>query len=65
MEDISIICITTLSSAPSARATNRTIRFEKTRPTDWINLTGCRTGNGDQLSSTQAEPGQAIKSTVA
>ena len=27
--------------------------------------TGCRTGNGDQLSSTQAEPGQAIKSAVA
>ena len=27
--------------------------------------TGCRTGNGDQLSSSQAEPGQAIKSAVA
>ena len=28
-------------------------------------LTGCRAGNGDQLSSNQAEPGQAIKSAVA
>ena len=28
-------------------------------------LTGCRTGNGDQLNSTQAQPGQAIKSAVA
>ena len=27
--------------------------------------TGCRTGYGDKLSSTQAEPGQAIKSAVA
>ena len=27
--------------------------------------TGCRTGNGDQLSSSQAEPGHAIKSAVA
>ena len=29
------------------------------------NLTGCRTGNGEKLSSSQAEPGQAIKSAVA
>ena len=28
-------------------------------------LTGCRTGNGEKLSSSQAEPGQAIKSAVA
>ena len=28
-------------------------------------LIGCRTGNGDQLSSNQAEPGQAINSAVA
>ena len=28
-------------------------------------LTGCRTGNGGKLSSTQAEPGQAINSAVA
>ena len=26
---------------------------------------GCRTGNGEKLSSSQAEPGQAIKSAVA
>ena len=29
---------------------------------DW---TGCRTGNGEKLSSSQAEPGQDIKSAVA
>ena len=29
---------------------------------DW---TGYRTGNGEKLSSSQAEPGQAIKSAVA
>ena len=29
------------------------------------NMTGCRTGNGEKLSSSQAEPGQAIKSAVA
>ena len=28
-------------------------------------LPGCRTGNGEKLSSTQAEPGQAIRSAVA
>ena len=28
-------------------------------------LTVCRTGNGEKLSSSQAEPVQAIKSTVA
>ena len=28
-------------------------------------LIGCHTGNGDQLSSNQAEPGQAINSAVA
>ena len=28
-------------------------------------LTGCRTGNGEKLSSSQAEPGQAIKSAAA
>ena len=28
-------------------------------------MAGCRPGNGDQLSSTQAEPGQAITSAVA
>ena len=27
--------------------------------------TGCITGNGEKLSSTQAEPGQAMKSAVA
>ena len=29
------------------------------------NWTGCRTGNREKLSSSQAEPGQAIKSAVA
>ena len=28
-------------------------------------MTGCRTGNGEKLSSSQAEPGQAITSDVA
>ena len=28
-------------------------------------LTGCRTGNGEKLSNSQAEPAQAIKSAVA
>ena len=28
-------------------------------------LTGCRTGDGEKLSSSQAEPGQTIKSAVA
>ena len=27
--------------------------------------TGCRTGNGEKLSGSQAEPGRAIKSAVA
>ena len=33
----------------------------------WLqgDLTGCRTGNGDKLSSSQPQPGQAIKSAVA
>ena len=30
-----------------------------------VDRTGCRTGNGDKLSSSQAEPGQAIKSDLA
>ena len=29
------------------------------------NLIGCRTGNGEKLSSSQAEPGKAKKSAVA
>ena len=48
----------------TAHAVTLRIKRKSTRgiPGDPI---GCRTGNGDQLSSNQAEPGQAINSDVA
>ena len=39
--------------------------FENGKSSVQGDLTGCRTGNGEKLSSSQAESGQAIKSAVA